>query len=378
MSTLSSHPGLPSRSVLWSASIRIITWVIATLIVFGGVTHPAAAQSILPKTFAGWTESGDVKVITKPEQVDPAYPAVLNEYGFTAAETATYTRPDGRRLTIKAAKFKDATGAYGAFTFYRDSVMKSEQIGTKAASANQRILFFRSNILVDATLDRVTGMSAAELRELAGMLPEAKGTAGNLPNLPEYLPQQDAVENSAKYILGPQALAATQTPLPAELADFAVEPEILTQNYTTPDGPVTLMLLEYPTPQIAIERLRAIQAAEGSDPKFAVRRTGPIIVAESGNVGNSDAQARLNAVNYEAEVTWNEATTVRKSDNVGNLLLAVFGLIGILLLIGLVFGVFMGGIRVLLTRYFPGTVFDVPENVEILQLHIGDQSTPNK
>ena len=347
-------------------------------LLLGGAAYAAASDNILPKSFAGWTQTGDVKVVTKPEQVDAAYPAVLNEYGFTEAATATYMRPDGRTLTIKAAQFKDATGAYGAFTFYRDPAMKSEQIGTKAASANQRILFFRSNILVDASLDRVTGMSAAELRELAEMLPEVKGTAGNLPNLPEYLPKENAVENSAKYILGPQALAATHTPLTAELAAFSVEPEILTQSYITPDGPVTLMLLEYPTPQIAIERLRAIQAAQGSDPKFTARRTGPIIVAESGNVGNSDAKATLNAVNYEAEVTWNEATSISKKDNVGNLLLAVFGLIGILLLIGLVFGVFMGGIRVFLTRYFPGTVFDLPENVEILQLHIEDQSTPNK
>jgi len=361
-----------------SSSMKVFFKPIALLVLLSGAVCAVAANNILPKSFAGWTQTGDVKVVTKPEQADAAYPAVLNEYGFTAAETATYARPDGRSLTIKAAEFKDATGAYGAFTFYRDPAMKSEQIGTKAASANQRILFFRSNILVDAALDRVTGMSAAELRELAGMLPEVKGTLGNLPNLPEYLPKQGAVENSAKYILGPQALAATQTPLPAELAAFTVEPEILTQNYATPEGPVTLMLLEYPTPQIAIERLRAIQAAQGFDPKFAVRRTGPIIVAESGNVDNSDAKAVLNSVNYEAEVTWNEATSVSKKDNVGNLLLAVFGLIGILLLVGLVFGVFMGGIRVLLTRYFPGTVFDLPENVEIVQLHIGDRTTPNK
>src|SRR5215831_6217566 len=266
---------------------------IALLVLLSAAGYAAAAVNILPKSFAGWTQSGEVKVVTKPEQADAAYPAVLNEYGFTEAETATYTRPDGRTLTIKAAQFKDATGAYGAFTFYRDPAMKSEQIGTKAASANQRILFFRSNILVDAALDRVTGMSAAELRELADMLPEVKGTAGNLPNLPEYLPKQGGVENSAKYILGPQALAATHAPVPSDLAAFSVEPEILTQAYTTPDGPVTLMLLEYPTPQIAIERLRAIQAAQGSDPKFAVRRTGPIIVAESGNVGNSDAKAVL-------------------------------------------------------------------------------------
>src|SRR5208283_363246 len=200
------------------------------LALLGAMASATSAQNILPKSFAGWTQTGDLKTTTQPAQADAAYPAVLNEYGFTTAETANYARPDGRKLTVKAARFKDATGAYGAFTFYRDPAMKSEQIGTKAASANQRILFFRSNVLVDAAFDRITGMSAAELRELAGMLPEAKSTADNLPNLPEYLPKQGAVENSAKYILGPQALAATKTPLSAELVNFSVEPEILTQS----------------------------------------------------------------------------------------------------------------------------------------------------
>lgn len=335
----------------------------------------ASAQNILPKSFAGWTQTGEVKTATKPEQVDSAYPGVLNEYGFTGAETATYTRPDGRRLTVKAAQFKDATGGYGAFTFYRDSTMKSERIGTKAASANERILFFRSNVLVDATFDRVTGMSAAELRDLAGMLPEAKASAANLPNLPEYLPKQNARENSAKYILGPQALAASKTTLPAELVNFSVDPEVMTQIYMTPDGPVTLMLVEYPTPQIATERLRAFQAS-ASD--LGARRTGPIIVLESGNLGSSDAKNLLNSVNYEAEITWNEATSMSKRDNIGNLLVAVFGLIGILLLVGVLFGVFFGGIRVLMTRYFPGTMLDLPENVEIVQLHLDDRPSSNK
>jgi len=351
--------------------LKPIVWSMLLAILAGA----AAAQNILPESFAGWTRTGDVKTVTKPEQADAAYPAVISEYGFSKAETATFTRPDGRTLTVKAAQFKDATGAYGAFTFYRDPAMKSESIGSKAASANERILFFRSNVLVDANFDRVTGMSAAELRELAGMLPEAKGTDGKLPNLPEYLPKQEAQENSAKYILGPQALAASKTPLSADLVRFDLDPEVLTQCYTTPDGPVTLMLVEYPTPQIATERLRAFQSADST---VAARRTGPILVIASGNSGSSVARDLLNSVNYEAEVTWNEATSVSKRDNIGNLILAIFGLIGILLGVGIIFGVFFGGIRVLMTKYFPGTVLDLPENVEILQLHLGDPPASNK
>ena len=190
----------------------------------------AADSSLLPKSFAGWTQSGPAQVTKDPAGVDSAYPAVLKEYGFADAETATYQRDDGRKLTIKAAHFKDATGAYGAYTFYRQPAMGVERIGTKAASANNRILFFRSNVLVDANFDRLTGMSAAELRELAAMLPAAKGAADNLPTLPQYLPKQNAVENSAKYIIGSQALAAVQAPLTAEQVDFQHDPEILEQQ----------------------------------------------------------------------------------------------------------------------------------------------------
>jgi hypothetical protein len=349
--------------------------LILTLVLWSATVLPAVAQNILPKSFAGWTQAGNPVVASQAQRFDAANALVLDEYAFGKGETATYTRPDGRKLTLKAAEFKDATGAYGAFTFLRDAAMKAEQVGTQAASANERILFFRSDVVVDATFDRVTGMSAAELRELADTLPQARGTAANLPNLPEYLPKKGAEENSAKYILGPRALAADKAPLPTEAVGFNFEPEILTQNYTTAEGPVTLMLVQYPTPQIATERLRAFQAANSSN-TLAVRRTGPILVVESGNLTNNESKDLLNSVNYEAEVTWNEATSVSKKDNIGNLLLAVFALIGILLLIGVVFGVFLGGIRVLASKYMPGTMLDLPENVEILQLHLDDNPPP--
>jgi hypothetical protein len=330
----------------------------------------AADSTFLPKSFAGWTQTGQPQITTDAAQADAAYPALLKEYGFSDAETVTYTRDDGRKLTIKAARFADATGAYGAFTFYRQPGMGTEQIGTKAASANNRVLFFRSNVLVEANFDRVGAMSASELRDLAAMLPAANGPAGNLPNLPEYLPKKDAVQNSAKYVLGPQALVAAKSLLTAEQVDFAFQPEVLTQDYTSKNGDLTLTLIDYPTPQIAGERFRALQGAQKGSGNFLERRTGPILEVVSGAIGSSEARDLLNSVNYEAEVTWNEATTVSPRNNIGNLILAVFALIGIILLFSLIFGVFFGGIRIVMKRLFPDKVFDRPEEVEIIQLHL--------
>src|SRR5208282_614826 len=264
------------------------------------------------------------------------------------------------------------TGAYGAFTFYRQPAMRTERIGTKAASANQRILFFRDNVLVDANFDRLTEMSAAELRELAGMLPDAKGAAGNLPTLPEYLPKSDAVENSAKYILGPQALLAAKAPVTPEQIDFI-------HDYSPESGPLTLMLVQYPTPQIAGERLRVLQNAQQSSPNtLLVRRSGPLVDIVTGAITSDEAQKLLTSVNYEAEVTWNEATSLSKRDNIGNLIVAVFSLIGIILLISLIFGVFFGGIRIVMKRLFPNRVFDRPEDVEFIELHLRQDSGSSK
>ena len=56
----------------------------------------------------------------------------------------------------------------------------------------------------------------------------------------------------------------------------------------------------------------------------------------------------------DATVSWTEATHLGARDNVGNLIVAAFGLIGILLVIGIIFGVVFGGARVLITRVLPG------------------------
>jgi hypothetical protein len=345
--------------------------LVAALLLLASAALASDSNDFLPPSFAGWTKSASAQLTTDPAKADAAYPAVLKEYGFADAETVTYTRADGRKLTVKAARFNDATGAYGAFTFYRQPTMGTERIGTNAASANQRILFFRDNVLVDANFDHLTEMSAAELREFAEMLPAAKASAANLPSLPEYLPKTDAVENSAKYILGPQALVAQKGPLTPEQVDFSHDPEILIQDYSSKSGPLTLTVIQYPTPQIAGERLRALQGVDRSNPNsLLVRRSGPLVDVVTGTVGSSEAHALLNSINYEAEVTWNEATSMSKRDNIGNLIVALFGLIGIILLISLIFGVFFGGIRILMKRLFPNRVFDRPEDVEIIQLHL--------
>src|SRR5579863_4944951 len=147
--------------------VAVLSLSIAVLVGVCLAQQSTVQAAILPQAFAGWQLSQPAHASSDPAAADPVNATLLKEYGFTDFESATYIRDDGRKLILKAARFEDATGAYGAFTYYRAPDMQNQEIGTKGASLNQRVLFFRDNILVDAVFDRLSAMSAAELRELS-------------------------------------------------------------------------------------------------------------------------------------------------------------------------------------------------------------------
>ena len=68
---------------------------------------------------------------------DSANAALLKEYGFTDFESGTYTRDDGRKLDLKAIRFADASGAYGAFTYYKMPQMLKESIPDQGCVAER-------------------------------------------------------------------------------------------------------------------------------------------------------------------------------------------------------------------------------------------------
>src|SRR5580700_1665068 len=179
----------------------------------------APVPPILPKQFAGWQIQGAALASKDSGAADPTNAALLKEYGFTDFETATYKSDDGRSLKIRAARFADASDAFGAYTFYLQPEMAREEIGDQGASLNQRVLFYRGHILIEAVFSQLSVMSAAGLRELAGVLPRPGGNAGNLPPILAFMPHHGYAANTEKYAEGPLALEAIASPLPADLVD---------------------------------------------------------------------------------------------------------------------------------------------------------------
>jgi hypothetical protein len=379
---------VPSRT-----SMRTLRFVIRLAVVFCltmvvlAANPLAPAPPILPKQFAGWQIQGASQASKDPAAADPTNASLLKEYGFTDFESAVYKSDDGRTLKVRAARFTDASGAFGAYSFYLQPEMAREQIGDQGASANQRVLFYRGHIVVEAMFSQLSVMSAAGLRELAGTLPRPGGNAANLPPILAFMPHHGYQTNTEKYAEGPLALGAIASPVPADLVDFSTSTEVALGQYTTPGGKTTLMLIQYPNPTLAAEHLRRIHAAYHAAPPqagvaavenvgpFFDKRTGPIIAIAAGPLSQSDARTLLGVVNYEVSVTRNENTYFDKKDNLANFLVNVILLCIIVGAISIAAGVAFGGARVLLRRYFPGPVFGRTDQDEFISLDLGEAAT---
>ncbi|MGC2696309.1 MAG: DUF6599 family protein [Candidatus Angelobacter sp.] len=355
-------------------SIKIrFAFVVITLagISFGQAKDPA---NLLPKAFSGWQiDPKTVKTSVDPAAGDPADFAVLKEYGFSQSETATFRR-NGREMQLKAARFNDASGAFGAFTYYVQPQMRAETIGDKGVSNNTRILFYKGNILVDASLDHVSAMSGADLRALAEALPHPQGNLAALPTLPANVPTQSLLPNTSRYILGPEALARLGVPIPASLVDFSKAPEVEFAKYRTSQGEAALTLIGYPTPQLARERMSAMQSASLAGGPFYFRRSGPFVVAVSGSIPADEAQSLLASVNYDADVTWNQTTKAKPPENRAGFIVALVLLCIIAVLAAMIFGFVFGGLRIVLSRLFPNTFFTRSKMAEIIRLNLKERS----
>ena len=75
-------------------------------------------------------------------------------------------------------------------------------------------------------------------------------------------------------------------------------------------------------------------------------------------------------VNWEASVTWNQATDNAQARDLYMLILNIVILCGILAGLAVVAGVAFGGIRILMKRWYPDKVFDRPEQMEFISLRL--------
>jgi len=359
-----------------------------------------SVPELLPQGFSGW-QKVEHRIGTAPEQVDAVNAAALSELGFTDYEQATYERA-GRKLHIKAARFSNATGSFGAFTLFTHPDMVAESIGSGGFVENGHILFYKADILINAVFETPTVMSAAELRALSDSLPTVSGGAASLPEPVKYLPSQSFIAGSDHYAVGPATFSRIDSVLPAEVVGFDKSAEVAVGDYRTASGTARLTILSYPTPQIALDRFSKLldwatavkdpgaaqqlrtQTEDARRPSFqgtltlpvnggpvTFRRSGPILVLVSGAISGGEAISLAQSVNYDADVRMLQAPPVT-IHAITSLIIGCFILIAILVAVFLLLGFSLGGLQYLLRRIFPSYALKHAQHAEIIKLNLND------
>lgn len=286
--------------------------------------------------------------------------SVWEEYGLEEAEEAQYASA-AARFTATAWRLKDPTSAMAAFQWQRPPEAEPSEIGKLAAATAQELWLAFGNYLF-----RFQGRKPeiAELAALFHRLPRLDQSP--LPTLTDYLPKADRSPNSERFVIGPASLEKFEPRVPPSVAAFHYGTEAQLARYRFPGGEMSLALFSYPTPHIARERLEAFQKLDGA----VAKRAGPLVAVIFSPPDPDAAERLLARVQYRASLSWSELIP-SKRDNVGDLILTIFALIGVLLLIALAGGLVVGGVR-----WASRAWFGVPETDPMIRLHLEDQAPP--
>ena len=306
-----------------------------------------AAAAILPDTIGAYQRG----TVSKPGLADQA---IWTEYGLKTSETAPYQNGNAK-FTAIVWQLADTTGSMAAFDWQRPAAAMASTEAKLAAETPDSLLLVQGNYLFQFTGYKP---SKEEWDALTGTLHNVDPTV--LPTLPGYLPSDGLVSNSERYILGPASLQKFAPGIPPSVAAFHYGAEAQFGVFHNGKGDASMLIFNYPTPQIAMQRAPEFQKIAGA----VVKRSGPMVAVMQSPPDPDYAEKLLAGVKYQAQVTLDEYVPTQK-DNIGNLVINAFVLIGILLAFAVISGFALGGYRALRRRTGHGEEADA-----VITLHL--------
>ena len=331
------------------------------------------AQNALPKSFADWT--ANAKSSFTPS--DPAQLAIAKEYDFVSGERSTYTR-NGQTLDVTVYHMKDPSGAYGEYSYLRQNDMARAELAEHSSMSSARALALVGDLVVDVRGDNLTKDGPA-LKELVKDVSKS-AHAGPLPWIGGRLPVENMLQRSDHYLLGPVALNQF-FPLGADdWLGFSHGAEAETAQYQLNGKTVTLLLADFPTPQIAADELSRLGGkfnvngsnAGGGAPLFA-KRTVTMLEVVFGASSKEEAAPLLNGVESGTQVTWSEPTFQFKEPSIEMMIVGSIVGTGIICGFTLVAGLAFGGFRLVVKRALPNRIFDRSSQIQVLQLGLSSK-----
>lgn len=304
---------------------------------------------LLPAQFGKWIKSAPADASGRQLPTGPDTP-LLAEDGIQRSERGVYSSPanPNEKISVTAYQFVDATGAHAAFSYFLrpGPQYRGPKIGDETGDG----YLFRSGVTV-VSADSKIGSRATDamLQALSQRLPKIGGSKGLAPLLPTYLPEKGLRTETVKYAVGSVGYKAMGGVLPSDIVGFDKAAEAVMASYA---GEGTLTLLMYPTPQIAGDHGRLIEAEMNREGTAAgtvrMRRDGPLLMLTTGPWRPADAEKMIHGIHLREVMSWNKPlpldfhTEVTKTYS---LLTSIVIFCGMGALAAVVLGLFFGGGR---------------------------------
>jgi hypothetical protein len=325
------------------------------------VSIVGAAEVPWPAKIGDWTlESGQSARANNPATLGAD---LAKESGLLSTISKNYHAGGNRTIPLTLYQFKDSSGAYEAYNFLR-----AHSDGPD-----------RGTFIVKGNLVLLVGFlpeNSPELPPAAQWLNSASDHVAS-PPIATYLPEKNKDPQSERYALGPVAFRRAATELGrsemaglTDVTGFQSGAEAMFGQFKSGKDAATLLLVEYPTPQLAELHLRHLQRAL-ADAKLttsSIERKGSLLSIVLAPTSPEYAAKLRASVNYETSVTWNEASQTATDPPIMSTVVKIFIATGVFMVVTVVIGIAFGGVRVITKRLFPGKVFDRKEQIEVLQL----------
>ena len=342
--------------------------------------HPAAAQGLLPSSFAGWSAAGP-STINAPGILDSLLgqdATAFREYVVKSIEQRSYLQ-GAQTASITLYRLRDPSSAYGAYTFLRNDALSAADLGSYASASRERALFVVGEMLLDISAPLKQSRPAdADLKQLAELL-DKKADRTPYPFIGDHLPEKGRVRDSVRYVIGPLSLAHFVPLGTDDWMGFDHSAETILAHYQVAGKDETLLITSYPTQQVAAAEFAGILRRFVFDPPEGVtpgqnvlfgKRVSSFIAVVVGAPSRQAANKILDQVGYESNVTWDEPKQTLTEPGINSMIVEAFVGTGAIMLFAVAAGIGFGGVRVLVKIFLPNKIFDREKQIEILQLGI--------
>ena len=298
---------------------------------------------------------------------------VQKEAGPASSEVCDYGE-GGSKLHVHLDRYRDPSSAYEVYTALLTQNMHPSTVGELSGVDGDQLLMLLGDFVLDVR--DYHSASTVDLQQLAKAV-KSHADHAPLPPIRAYLPEGFS-DGTQRYSLGPAGFRAALERLRrgeyAALAPevgFANGAEVMLAEYHKHDDSGVVLLIAYPTPQLAEQHLHHLETvlpgiAKAGETK--IERRGSLLSVVLGATSEAYAGQLRSAVSYETQVTWNEGSHALTDPPWVIVLSRIFYATGFFLVVTIVLGVAFGGVRVLAKRFFPGKIFDRTRDLEVLQL----------